>query len=273
MKNRYPLDPESEDGMDSVEHGISEALAPIDIAAPRAAAQRSRLLARVRRAREAGAGFIRVPLSGADWQRLLPGVRVHRLDAARRAVILELSAGASLPVHRHHEDEECVVLRGEAQLGNIVVRGGDYHLARANSRHGVVRSAGGALLYLRGTPIGHGGEVLRDLVAALLPGDGQQPLTMRRGEGRWDERDGLPARLLREDASSRSYLLRLPAGTALDGPAPLGDECLLVEGEAGFDDWLMAPGDYQRARTGAGHVSISSDTGALLFVREEVSAR
>jgi hypothetical protein len=33
----------------------------------------------------------------------------------------------------------------------------------------VVRSSGGALLYLRGTPIGHGMEVARDVISALLP--------------------------------------------------------------------------------------------------------
>ena len=34
-------------------------------------------------------------------------------------------------MHRHHEDEECVVLRGTAQLGSLMVHEGDYHLALA----------------------------------------------------------------------------------------------------------------------------------------------
>lgn len=270
MSTHYPLDPEDEDKMLTVEQALSQALPPVELPVERSVPLRARLMARVREASEAGQGFIRVPLSDAEWHRMLPGVQVHFLGKAQRAVIVELAPGASLPVHRHHEDEECVVLRGEATLGDLVVRQGDYHLARSRSRHGKVSSRTGALLFLRGTPIGHGGEVVRDLVTALLPGRGVEPLTIRGDEGQWVERgDGIRSKLLREDAESRSLLLQMAPGSCLPtGSPPLGDECLLVEGEASVDDWLMQPGDYQVAREGARHTSLSSAGGALWFVRE-----
>lgn len=270
MKKDYPLDPEDEDSMLRVEQALSEALAPVELPAERSAPLRAKLLARVRRAREAGEGFIRVPIAGAEWQGILPGVRVHLLGEAQRAVIVELAPGAALPFHRHHEDEECVVLSGEAQLGDLVVRQGDYHLARSRSRHGRVSSRTGALLFLRGTPIGHRGEVMRDLVTALLPGRGEEPLTIRSDEGEWVERgDGTFAKLLRDDGDSRSLLVRMPAGSRLGPQAePLGAECLLVEGEASVDDWAMEPGDFQVARAGARHADLASAGGALWFVRE-----
>ncbi|MCB1956478.1 MAG: cupin domain-containing protein [Rhodocyclaceae bacterium] len=269
---RDPFDPDDEDNM--IEQALSESLAPIELPAARSAPLKQRLLARAARAAEAGRGFIRVPLGNADWQRMLPGVRVHRLDPERRAVLIELSPGASLPFHRHHEDEECVVLRGSADLGDITVRPGDYHLARPDSRHGRVSSREGALLYLRGTPIGNTGEVIRDLVTALLPGAGEAPLTIRADEGDWAPRaPGVAAKPLRVDRASRSDMLRIPPGTHLRGELDLlGEECLLVEGELSLDDWAMTPGDYQMAAPGGRHAEITSQGGALVFVRSRANA-
>ncbi len=268
MSKSNPLDPEDRD--ETVERALSEALAPIPLDASRSASLRGRLLARAARTREAGEGFIRVVLSQADWQRMLPGVRVHQLDPQRRAVMIELAPGASLPFHRHHENEECVVLRGDVRLGEIVVHPGDYHRAPADSRHGRVSSRDGALFYLRGTPIGHPAEALRDLVTALVPGDGEPALTIRAGDDGWQARgDGVDARTLYRGEDGRSEMLRIAPGTRLSGALPaLGDECLLVQGDLGVDDWAMQPGDYQRSvGGGAGHSELASRGGALLFVR------
>ena len=268
MNKSSPLDPD--DREETVERALSEALTPIPLEPSRSAPLRSRLLARVAKARAAGEGFIRVPLSQADWQHMLPGVRVHHLDPERRAVMIELAPGASLPFHRHHEDEECVVLRGDVRLGEIVVHPGDYHLAPADSRHGRVTSHEGALFYLRGTPIGHPVEALRDLVTALVPGDGAPARTIRAGDDGWHSHgDGIDGRLLHRDGAGRSEMLRIAPGTRVSGGLPaLGDECLLVEGDLGIDDWAMQPGDYQRSVSGdSGHSELASRDGALLFVR------
>jgi len=270
MKPRapYSLDPDEADAMQAIEDAIAQALPPAPLPPGRQEAVRRRLMDRVRTSREAGRQFINVGLSEGEWRLVLPGVRMKSLSADQRAVLLDLAPGASLPLHRHHEDEECVVLRGEATLGDVTVRHGDYHLARPGSRHGSVRSATGALLYLRGTPLGHGAEVLRDLVTAWLPGKGEEPLTLRDGEGAWaDVAPGVHARLLRDDGHSRSCFLRLDPGARLSRQHLQDEECLLVDGEAFLADHLMHPGDYQLAAAGSPDKQIHSDMGALLFVR------
>jgi quercetin dioxygenase-like cupin family protein len=269
MKPDHPLDPDDPGIARDVEDALSEALAPLAPAPERAGALRARVLARAHASREAGRQTITLRLDDGEWRRLLPGVRVKRLGAAQRAVLLELAPGATLPVHRHHEDEECVVLRGEAMLGETVVRAGDYHLARANSRHGRVSSRGGALLYLRGTPIGHAAGTLRDLVTGWLPGEGEPPVTVRAAEGAWsDVAAGVRTKLLREDTGTRSFLVHLDAGGRVADADRAGDEeCLVLEGEAFFGDALLRPGDYQRVPTGTRPAGVCSDTGALLFVR------
>jgi anti-sigma factor ChrR (cupin superfamily) len=252
----------------AVEDALSAALPPATLPPARQAALRRRLLERARASREAGRQFIHLPLAVGEWRQLLPGVRMKTLSLDQRAILLELAPGASLPVHRHHEDEECVVLRGEARQGDIIVRQGDYHLARAGSRHGAVRSATGALLYLRGVPVGHSAQVLRDLVTAWLPGEGERPVTLRRDEGEWDERaPGVRERRLRDDGEHRSSLLRLEPGARLERPAGADDECLLVEGEAFLADQFMQAGDYLLAPVGAPGRPVETDVGAVLFLR------
>lgn len=264
----YSLDPEEPDSVRVVEDALATALPPVPLHPARQEALRCRVMDRVRASREAGKQCIRVPLDAGEWRQLLPGVRMKVLSANQRSILLDLAPGASLPVHRHHEDEECVVLRGEASLGDVHVRHGDYHLARAGSRHGTVRSESGALLYLRGVPVGHGAEVLRDLVTAWLPGAGEAPVTLREGEGAWDTLEpGVHARLLRDDGVSRSCLLRLEPGARLVRHHPETEECLLVDGEAFLADELLFPGDYHLAPAGAPDKEVHSDLGAVLFVR------
>ena len=41
-------------------------------------------------------------------------------------------------------------LEGEVWLGDVSARAGDYHLARSGIPHGVLRTDGGCLLFLRG---------------------------------------------------------------------------------------------------------------------------
>lgn len=88
------------------------------------------------------------------WEDVAPGVRMKVLfvddQAGTRSFLLRFAPGASLPAHAHRGPEECLVLEGEAMLGDVAVRAGDYHLAPCGSKHGVVSSRTGALLYLRG---------------------------------------------------------------------------------------------------------------------------
>jgi anti-sigma factor ChrR (cupin superfamily) len=128
--------------------GFAEGIAPISPLPHRAAALKARIVERVRRERSR---FRTVHAGDGSWVQLAPGVRSKLLhdDGTTRSFLLRLEPGARLPSHGHAAEEACVVLEGSAQLGDIEVRAGDFHLAPAGSIHGEVTSRTGALLFLR----------------------------------------------------------------------------------------------------------------------------
>lgn len=272
MTTRTPLlDPDDPESSAVVEAGLTAALDPVLPEAPATAALRQRLLDRARASRTEASGFTSVRQDEGEWRPLADGVRVKLLSGGARArsVLVDLAPGAALPTHRHHEHEECVVLRGSAQLGELVVRQGDYHVAPAGSRHGRVSSQDGALLYLGGVPIGEPFEVARDLITAWLPGKGLAPITVRAEEGRWEDfLPGVQTKQLWNDGASQSMLVRMQPGTRLpDHPHDRDEECLLLEGEVFLGDTLLRAGDYQLAPAGTRHHDVASDVGALLYLR------
>lgn len=265
-----PLDPEDVRISEAVADALSEALQPVLPPPERRDALRARLLERARASRDYSSGFITVRRDEGEWRPLVDKVRVKLLNdsAVGRSVLVELEPGGVLPVHRHNEHEECVVLRGEAQLGELTVRQGDYHIALAGSRHGRVSSQSGALLYLRGVPIGDSLGVARDLVKALLPGKGAAPITVRADQGQWqDLLPGVRTKELWRDGGERSMLLRMEPGARVPGhPHPCAEDCLLLEGEAWIGDTLFSPGEFQHAPAGSLHRDLTSDVGALMYV-------
>jgi quercetin dioxygenase-like cupin family protein len=65
--------------------------------------------------------------------------------------LLRLQPGAVLPAHHHPVDEECVVLEGELRIGErLVLKKGDFHLARKDIPHAEITTDVGALIFLRG---------------------------------------------------------------------------------------------------------------------------
>lgn len=130
------------------------ASAPLAPAPDRAAALKQRVLSRAREERAAAAGdFVTVRSAAGGWIDYTPQIKVKLLhvDGRYNSVLVRLAPGATLPEHLHDADEECIVLEGEVYHGDIRVEAGDYHLARKGSRHGVMRSATGALLFVRTT--------------------------------------------------------------------------------------------------------------------------
>lgn len=90
---------------------------------------------------------------GAEgWLPFGPGLtmKVLHRDGAVMSYLVRLAPGASLAPHRHPVDEECVVLEGSVQIGELDVAAGGYHLGRRGVPHARLTSAGGALIYLRG---------------------------------------------------------------------------------------------------------------------------
>lgn len=267
---RALLDPDDRSGSEELAAALATALAPLAPPPAHAAALREDLLARARASRDADLAYRDRRLDEGHWHALGRGVRVKTLCADAGAVLVELAPGASLPAHGHHAHEECIVLRGQAQLGEERVSAGDYHVAPAGSRHGRVSAPTGALLYLRGTPLGDGLGVARDLLAAWLPGGAVAPHTVRAADGEWHElAPGVALKALWRppEGGASAQLLRLAAGARLAAPAAVaGEECLLLDGEAFFGDTLLRAGDHRHAPAGAPPRELASDVGALIFV-------
>lgn len=88
----------------------------------------------------------------ADWQPFGEGLSIKVLHESEgiMSYLLRLAPGAGLPAHRHPVDEECVVLEGEVQIGELRVGTGGFHLGRKDILHDSLCSAEGAVIYLRG---------------------------------------------------------------------------------------------------------------------------
>jgi hypothetical protein len=89
---------------------------------------------------------------GAGWVEVGEGVARKELwrEGPMVSRFYRLQAGARMPGHVHGADEECLMVEGEAFLGDILLRAGDYQLAPGGSRHGEMYSDVGGMLFLRG---------------------------------------------------------------------------------------------------------------------------
>lgn len=92
-------------------------------------------------------------IDDATWQDFCPGVRIKELcdGGERRSVLVRMNAGARVNAHHHGLEEECMMLGGEAFIGDTLLRSGEYQLAPQGSRHGAVQTDVGALFYVHGS--------------------------------------------------------------------------------------------------------------------------
>lgn len=120
---------------------------------------RRRLMERVA---DADGSHMTVDADDGEWLPFVDGVaiKVLREHEGVLSYLLRLDPGASLPPHRHPQDEECVVLEGRLRVGSKVEIGpGGYHLAHAGALHATIGSATGATIFLRGAAP-HAGHLL-----------------------------------------------------------------------------------------------------------------
>ncbi|MGA3023146.1 MAG: cupin domain-containing protein [Bryobacteraceae bacterium] len=88
-----------------------------------------------------------------DWiDSGMPGVDVKILfrdrKSRRTTMLLRMTAGAHLPAHRHHDDEQCLVVSGDIRWGDIVYREGDFVVMGRDTTHPMVHTVGGNILLL-----------------------------------------------------------------------------------------------------------------------------
>lgn len=134
---------------DIVEH-LHDALVPEPMDAELAARVKRRVLQRI--AEQQRPQHLTVQAGDGVWQPLGPGVQLKLLHAAGDvwSYLLKLDAGAQLPTHRHPVDEECVVLEGLVQVGELRVAAGGFHLGRKDVLHAPITAVQASLLFLRG---------------------------------------------------------------------------------------------------------------------------
>lgn len=97
--------------------------------------------------------FIRRASEGEWVPTGVAGVRVRRLFADPQkdqiTMLVRMDPGAAYPAHRHAGPEECLVLEGDLQIGDIAtLHAGDYQRAGQGSRHVVQSTRGGCLLLI-----------------------------------------------------------------------------------------------------------------------------
>ena len=127
-------------------------LDPVEPAAGARVRMRANLLARMQAERKyAVPSFFTIRAEEGKWHDVHPGVKLKLLyrDETTQTFLLGVAANTIVPSHDHPSNEECFVMRGEAFVGDVHLRAGDYHFAQEGSRHTGLRSETGALFLIR----------------------------------------------------------------------------------------------------------------------------
>ena len=98
-------------------------------------------------------------------------------------------------------------------------------------------------------------------------------MTIDASDGPWKPFvDGVQIKVLHQDAGTMSYLLKLEPGARLPAHRhPADEECIVIEGSVRVGTQVtVGRGGYHLAHRGALHPTISTDTGATIFLRGAV---
>ena len=99
---------------------------------------------------------------------------------------------------------------------------------------------------------------------------GMQHLTVRAGSGQWETlAPGLERKVLWRSGQACSSMIRLQPGTSFPPHEhPIDEECVVLEGSLRIGpDLLLRPGDFHVGLQGVRHGTVSTETGALCFLR------
>ncbi len=90
--------------------------------------------------------------SETGWVEVQDGLYQKELwtDGTVASRFFRIAAGIRLAGHHHPLDAEYMMLSGDIFLGDILLQGGDYHIAPAGTQHLEIFSDTGALFYVRG---------------------------------------------------------------------------------------------------------------------------
>lgn len=111
--------------------------------------------------------------------------------------------------------------------------------------------------------------IRRRLMERVADADGSHR-TLGAAQGEWRAfAPGVRIKILREHEGVVSYLLRLGPGARLPPHRHrLDEECIVIEGQLLVGSRTqIGPGGYHLAHAGALHATISTETGATVFLR------
>lgn len=98
--------------------------------------------------------------------------------------------------------------------------------------------------------------------------------TIQSTEGEWEPfSPKVMIKVLRRDVHTQSYLLKLePGAVVLPHVHGEDEECMVLEGEVRIGGLVAKAGAYHLAPRGVPHEPITTETGALLFLRGAIPA-
>ena len=134
---------------------VTEALANALRPAELAAAERDRMRARILNRAKATPpdGTLTVRAREGHWQDYAPGVQIKILHQEAKlssmTFLVRMAPDSVVPLHDHAQEEHCLVLDGEASMGEHILNVGDWHVALPGSTHHNFSSRTGCLLLIR----------------------------------------------------------------------------------------------------------------------------
>ncbi|MEE9340022.1 MAG: cupin domain-containing protein [Methylococcaceae bacterium] len=135
----------------NITDAIAEAVTPIAPPVTRASELKARVMARI--SGKKSFDLMTVKAEDGEWITLLPGVEKKVLSESAEGLVqsylLRMAAGSTIPPHKHDTNEECLMLEGDAMIGDIALSVGDYHFAPKGSKHGLVTTETGVLAFFR----------------------------------------------------------------------------------------------------------------------------
>jgi len=102
----------------------------------------------------------------------------------------------------------------------------------------------------------------------------QSLTTIQPSDGEWEPfSPKVLIKVLRRDVHTQSYLLKLePGASVLPHVHGEDEECMVLEGEVRIGGLRVTAGAYHLAPRGVPHEPITTETGALLFLRGAIPA-
>jgi len=190
--------------------------------------------------------------------RAVPG-RARRPGEPEHVALVELAPRASWSPPGAAMQRECLVLGGQAQVGEQPLQTLDY-LVRPAADAGVARwsSDTGALLLLR--------------ESAPVEGAPARPSTQHAAGARWDDyAPGIRRRILWQQGAQAAMLYHALPGAAVPRHGHRHDEeCLMLAGDFFLDEVLLRRLDYQIAPAGTEHRVAATDTGVVIYAHGDV---